>query len=236
MRANDFSKPIEAWANRHWPALSVLGYLLAFAATFGGVALAAYHSGFSATAAVVCGALAILFIRSFARRIAAAQRLIDRLHPPAPDESARPDAIPGWAVALYALIGGALILLVIATEDTYTYAVTELFVAGNAGRYLLGLFWPKRDGTTAFDAFDHRLDAWAAEHRPLLAALGTAACFALLFGGVMIHAYESGFAAAAAAKCGAHCRAIPAMNYLAAAACGPAAIVFINRYPWLRSA
>src|SRR2546421_4232271 len=162
---------LEAWANRHWSALSVLGYLLAFAVTFGGVALAAYHSGFSATSAAVCGALAIFLIRFFARRIPAAQRLIERLHPPAPDQLARPDEVPGWALAVYALIGGALILLVIATEDTFSYAVTELFIAWNAGRHLLDLFWPKRDGTTAFDAFDDQLDTWAARHRPLLGAL-----------------------------------------------------------------
>src|ERR1044071_1504003 len=44
MRATELSKPIEDWANRHGPALRVLGYALAFPATWGGAALAADHS------------------------------------------------------------------------------------------------------------------------------------------------------------------------------------------------
>jgi hypothetical protein len=52
-------KPIEAWAQRHRFVLSAAGYALALAVMFGGVALAAYHSGFTQTEAAVCGALAI---------------------------------------------------------------------------------------------------------------------------------------------------------------------------------
>ena len=88
-------KPIEAWASQHWPVLTAAGYALVFAVVFGGVALAAYHSGFTATEAAVCAALAIFFIRVFARSIPSAQRLIDSLHPPAPDATRKAGRDPG---------------------------------------------------------------------------------------------------------------------------------------------
>jgi hypothetical protein len=236
--ATDLLKPIEAWANRHWPVLRVYGYMLALAITFGGAALAAYDTLFTAMPAAVCGLLAIYLIRLYTRSIPATQRLIDRLHPE-PDDPAKPDEIPGWAVGVHVLIGLALSTTVMALEDTHTNAAMELFIAWAVGRNLLDLFWRKRDGTTlfgtAYDAFDKWLDAKAARHRPLLTVLGTALCFVLLFGGVAVHAYESGFAEAAAGKCGAQCLALPGYKYLAAAMCGAAAIVFVKLYARLTS-
>ena len=230
-------KPFEAWTSQHWPMLSAAGYALAFAVVFGGVALAAYHSGFTETEAAVCGALMIFFIRFFARSVPRAQRLIDRLQPPEPDAPASPDEIPGWAVAVYALIGLALVFTIKALEDTHTYAAVELFAAWAVGRNLLDLFWRKRDGTTAFGtafiAFDERLDAWRDRHWAVLRVLGTVLAFLLLFGGVALHAYESGLAHAIAVKCGAKCSAMPGVEYIAAAACGLAAILFVKLFAML---
>ena len=224
----------DAWISRHRPVLSPLGYALALAVTFGGAALAAYHSGFGPIAAAVCGLLFILFVRFCARSVPAVQRLIERLHPE-PADRTRPDEVPGWAGGVYLLAGFIIVVAFSALEDTHTYAAVELFVAWGVGRNLLDLFWRKRDGTTEFDAFDQTLDEWAAEYRGALRVLGTALCFALLPGGVALHAYESGFADAAAAECGAQCRAIPGIRYLAAVACGAAAILFVALYAWLTS-
>src|SRR3954452_13657125 len=117
MRATDLSKPIEAWTNRHWSILRVLGYVLAFAVIFGGTALAAYHSDSTITFSAVCGALMIGFVRLYTRAIPPVQRLIERLHPEL-DDPAKPDGIPGWAVGGYLLIG--LAFAIGALEETYT--------------------------------------------------------------------------------------------------------------------
>jgi hypothetical protein len=87
----------------------------------------------------------------------------------------------------------------------------------------------------AFNAFDRRLDDWAAQHQPLLNILRTVLWFVLLSGGVAIHAAESGFADFAAAACGTQCLAMPGIKYLAAAACGAGAILFVALYAWLTS-
>ncbi len=227
-------KPIEAWAQRHRFVLSAAGYALALAVMFGGVALAAYHSGFTQTEAAVCSALAIFFIRFFARRIPAGQRLIDRLHPPEQDAPAKPDELPGWALAVYALIGLALVLAIIAFEKTHPHAVIALFVGWSAGHHLLEGLVAKRDGTTAFGtafiAFDERLDAWRDRHWAVLRVLGTVLGFVLLFGAVALHASESGLVHALGVRCGSTCSALPGVAYLAAAACGAAAILFVKLY------
>jgi uncharacterized membrane protein YuzA (DUF378 family) len=54
-------------------------------------------------------------------------------------------------------------------------------------------------------------------------------CFALLFGGVALHAFQTGFARTAVAQCGSTC-AIPGAVYLLAALCGVAAILFVIVY------
>jgi hypothetical protein len=228
----------EAWTNRRWPVLSPLGYALALAVTFGGAALSAYHSGFTATSAAVCGVLFVLFVRLYARSIPPAQRLIERLHPE-PDAPEKPDEIPGWAAAVYLLAGFVVVVAFGALQESGAYAPVELFAAWGASQNLLNLFWRKRDGTTAFgtayDAFDRRLDDWAARHRPLIDVLRTVLCFVLLSSGIAVHAIESGFADVAAAACGAHCLAIPGIAYLAAIACGAGAILFVALYAWLTS-
>ena len=223
----------DAWVNRHWPVLSPLGYALALAVSFGAAALSAYHAGFSAISAALCGVLFIVFIRMYVRLVPAVQRLIDTLHPES-ENPAKADGVPGWAVIVHMLIGVALSLTFGALEG-HAYAALALFAAFAVGTNLLHLFWRKRDGTRAFDAFDQQLDEWAAQYRDALRALGTVLCFVLLSGGVALHAYESGFADVAAAACGAQCLAIPGIACLAAAACGAGAILFIALYAWLTS-
>ena len=87
---------IEAWTSQHWPAFSAAGYALAFAVVFGGVALAAYHSGFTATEAAVCAALAIFFIRVL-RAIHTQGAAADRppFIRPSRIQPAKPDEITG---------------------------------------------------------------------------------------------------------------------------------------------
>jgi hypothetical protein len=87
-----------------------------------------------------------------------------------------------------------------------------------------------------FHAFDDRLDAWAARHWPVLRVLGYALAFVLLFGGVALHAWQTGFARVAAATCGPACLALPGYEYAAAALCGTAAILFVKLYAKLTAA
>jgi hypothetical protein len=81
-----------------------------------------------------------------------------------------------------------------------------------------------------FVAFDERLDALADRHWPILSVLGYALSFVLLFGGVALHAYESGLTHAAGARCGPICRTTPGFEYAAAALCGGVAILFVKLY------
>lgn len=87
-----------------------------------------------------------------------------------------------------------------------------------------------------FDAFDDRLDAWAARHWPLLRILGDTLSFALLCGGVALHALQTGFAHVATLQCGPACTAVPGFEYIAALLCGAAAILFVQLYAKLTAA
>jgi hypothetical protein len=87
-----------------------------------------------------------------------------------------------------------------------------------------------------FDAFDARLDAWATRHRPVLRILGHTLGFALLSGGVALHAFQTGFAHVATLQCGAACTAVPRFDMIAAIACGAGAILFVQLYVRLTAA
>jgi hypothetical protein len=87
-----------------------------------------------------------------------------------------------------------------------------------------------------FDAFDGRLDAWAAGHAPVLRVLGTTLSFVLLSGGVALHALQTDFAAVATARCGPACTAVPGSDYVAAILCGAVAIIFVQLYAKLTAA
>ena len=206
------------------------GYALAFAVVFGGVALAAYHSGFTRNRGGRLWPRSRFFSSAASRDpFPEAQRLIDPLHPPEPDAPAKPDEIPGWAVAVYALIGLALVVAIIALEDTYTYAAMGLFVAWAVGRNLLELFWRKRDGTTDSGrrsiAFDERLDAW-----PRSTLGGACACSAPRRASAAVRrrgAARLGIRPGprGRAEVRRHMSAMPGIAYIAAAACGVAAIL-----------
>ena len=219
-------RSVEAWADRNWALLSALGIAASFAVLFGGVALAAYDFA-DAVLSLVFGALAVWFVKLYAPSIRAAQRLIDRLHPPEPGEVPAPGVLPGWAFAIHALIGLVLFFAVVALEETYTHAATVLFGAWAVGFNALKYVYARQNDPStpsAFATIDEALDRWAEPHQPLLRALGTALGFAALAGGVALHAFRSGFAGAIAlSHAGSNTMTI---QIAIAAGCGVLAVVF----------
>jgi hypothetical protein len=212
---NAYWKSLQSRAERNWPLLSALGYAFAFAVMAGGVALAAYNADFAGPAmALALGGIAIWLMKHYARGIRATQRLIDRLHPPAPDQVASPDGVPLWASLLYMLLFVALMLSIGAPTNI------DAVLGWAAGNEVLAYFFARQSDPTAASAFaviDDALDRWAEPHRPLLRTLGTALGFAALAGGVALQAFHAGFAGAIA----------PTVTPIATAiACGALAIVF----------
>jgi uncharacterized membrane protein YuzA (DUF378 family) len=230
---SELAEPIEAWACRHWPLLTAFGYALSFVVLFGGTALAAYHSGVAdGTAALLCGAAAILFAKLYARMVPPIARLIDALCPPKPDEAARSDGIPLWAVVIYAMLGLALAFAIADPASSGILAAIEFFVAWLAGCCTLNYLWRRRinpESPTALDVIDRWLDEQAAPYWPKLRRPGYMLSFALLFGGVALHAFQSGLARTAVMQCGSACTA-PGLVYVVAALCGVAAVLFVIVY------
>jgi|SRR5436190_5644368 len=227
-------KSLEAWAGRNWPLLSALGYALAFAVMVGGVALAAYTSDFAGPLmSLVCGGIAIWLMKFYARGIRALQRLIERLHPPESGETRAPAAVPGWAVAIYMLIGLALAYWVGAQEHSYTYAAMELFIGWAAGQDVLKYLFARQSDPSvpsAFATIDDALDRLAEPRRPLLRAIGIGLGFAALSGGVALYARQAGVTRVAAAACEPACLVTPGFEFMVAAACGATAILFVTLY------
>ena len=225
---NELPPPIAAWAKRHWPVLAAFGYALSFVVLFGGTALAAYHADVAdQTAALLCGAAAILFARLYVKIVPRIARLIDALRPPRPDDAAKPQ-IPRWAVVIYAMLGLAI---AIAIADPVSAGI-EFFVAWLAGCCTLNYLWRRRfdpESSTVLDVIDRWLDEQVAPHWPKLRRAGYVFSFALLFGGVALHALQSGLARTAVTQCGSACAA-PGFVYLVAALCGAAAILFVWVY------
>jgi hypothetical protein len=122
-----FDERLDAWADRHWPALSTIGYALSFVLLFGGVALHAYGSGLAHAAAVrcgsvcsatrgygfmaaaICGGAAILFVKLYAGLTSAVRRRFFD-----PFKFVRPEPptkqVARWAAVLHCLIGIALFI------------------------------------------------------------------------------------------------------------------------------
>ncbi|HXO86924.1 MAG TPA: hypothetical protein VN803_15485, partial [Gemmatimonadales bacterium] len=177
------------------------------------------------------GALAVWFVKLYARSIRATRRLIDRLHPPEPGEVLAPGMLPGWAFAVHTLIGLMLFFAMIALEETYTHTAALLFGAWAVGFNALKYrFAQQNDPTTpsAFATIDEALDRWAEPHLPLPRALGTALGFAALAGGVAIHAFNSGYAGTIALR---HAGSGSTTTQIAiAAGCGALSIVFAWLY------
>ena len=221
-------RSVKDWTNRHWPLLSALGYALAFAVTFGGVALAAYTSGLAGPViSLVCGAAIIWLLKLYVRGIRAMQRLIDRLHPPEPDQVASPDEVPGWAFHLYALLFVALMFC--AGVQTNIYAL----VAWAAGQEVLAYFFARQNdpaAPSAFTTIDDALDRLAEPHWALLRAIGTALGFLALFAGVAVYAWQADVTRVAATACGPACSTAPGFEFMVAVACGATAILFVTLY------
>lgn len=81
-----------------------------------------------------------------------------------------------------------------------------------------------------FIAIDEWFDAIAARHWALLSRLGYALAVVLLFAGVAAHAYESGFAARAVARCGEACTRLSPAAILAALLTGATGVLFVFLY------
>jgi len=197
--------------------LVAFGHVLSFLVLFVAIADAAERSGFAnQAAALVCGILAIWFTRLYVR-IILAMRL---------DPSNTPERIPAWAIAVYAAIGAAFVLL--AMRAGATGPALELLVGWAAGCNLLNYLWTRRllpDTPAALDVAEGWLRAQAAAHRTFSDTLA----FLLLFAGVGAHALETGFAHVVAGQCGPSC-ASNSFVHAAAVLVGFAAIFFVMLY------
>src|SRR5262249_21417495 len=153
--------PIAAWANRHWPVLAAFAYALSFAVLFGGTALAAYRAHVAdQTAALLCGAAAVLFARLYVRTVPRIAPLIDGLRPPKPNQAAK-SQIPRWAVVIYAMLGLALAIAIADPGSGRFHAAIEFFVAWLAGCVTLNYLWRRRidpESPRALDVIDRWLD------------------------------------------------------------------------------
>src|SRR5262245_38684777 len=229
----ELPEPIGAWASRHWPVLTAFGYALSFVVLFAGTASAAYHADVAdQTAALLCGAAAILLTKLYVRIVGRIARLIHARRPPKPDQAAKSDGIPRWAVVIYAMLGLALAFAIPDPDSSNVLAAMEFFVAWLAGCCTLNYLWRRRidpDSPRALDVIDRWLDEQVAPHWPKLRRLGYMLCVALLFGGVALHAFQSGFARTAVEQCGFACAA-PGFVFLVAALCGITAVLFVIIY------
>jgi hypothetical protein len=125
-----FWRAIEAWLDRHWPVLCILGYRLSLLLLFGGTALASYHSGLAQATVLACGeacvampgaelvialaagGAAILAVMLYARLCEAAQ------HALAPWQPYKPE--PAGAVRfVFGVVGAALFVAVAAFEKAH---------------------------------------------------------------------------------------------------------------------
>lgn len=199
--------------------LNTLSGLVLFAGTASAACAAAFACGL---AAALCGAAALVFTRAFVA-VAWASQL---------DPRAAPKRIPRVALAIYAAVGLALLLLIVHRAGPISEAAIEFLVGWAAGCVRADYFWTRRANPQTPDSYDVARDwvaAVSAPHWPLLARLGYALGFALLFGGVTSQAFETGFAQYAVTRCGPSC-ATPGATVIMAALCGVAAIVFTLLY------
>ncbi|HEX4409583.1 MAG TPA: hypothetical protein VH206_12500 [Xanthobacteraceae bacterium] len=154
-----FDARLDAWVERHWPALSVAGYALGFASLFGGVALHAYQShfahavqtrcgatclaipGFDYVAAALCGAAAILLVWLIARTALTLQsRLVDsvtQLRPGNPSTSLP----PLWTAVLHCLIGCIVFFVILALATPHSAGRVHLSLHGRGALELFLGWW-----------------------------------------------------------------------------------------------
>jgi hypothetical protein len=216
----DALNPSDKATGPHGPPLRALGDALSGFILFAGTASAACEAEFACgLAAVLCGAAALASTRLYVAAIWAAQL----------DDRRKPARIPPWAVVLYAAVGLGLLVLIAHEAGAFSSGSIAFLVGWAAGCNRLGDLWARRVSPQAPQAADV-MQAWfaarAAPHWPLLARLGTALSFALLFGATAWHAHLYGFSLAAAARCGA-CVGPGASS---ATLAGIAAVLFVVLY------
>jgi hypothetical protein len=173
--------PIDVWKplgmGAH-PLLRAAADMLAFWLLFGGVALASYTSHFAQeTGSTLLGLLAVLFTRGYAAAIPAV-RLDNRPRP----ES---EKLPTAALAIYVLIGLALVVWTATHGERTVTAAILVLVAWAAGVRVLFHGWLRRikpETPKPGDVIFRWFDSLMVGH------------FAFLTGGVALAACTSGFA------------------------------------------
>lgn len=204
--------------------LAAFGHVLSFLAVFAATAEAAERADFAdQTVALLCGVTAVVLTRLHVRGVVAVQRAISAWQWPNRQEPVWTSRIPVAAVIVYATAGLALVLMIMRAGRAD--AASAMLVAIAAGCNLLNYLWTRltRPSTPpALDVVDDWLGAQAATYRTTSYSLS----FLLLFAGVGAHAFESGLAAAATARCGSACAA-SGFVHVAAGLCGLAAIAFV---------
>ena len=168
------SNPAEEGLSRDRPPLRAFGHALSGPILFGGTAIAACDAEFACgLAAVLCGAVAVIFTRLYVTSVWSA-RLSRR---------PEPSHIPLWAVVVYAAVGLALVLLIVREAGSYSSAAIEFLVGWAAGCNRLNYLWTRRakpETPEASDVVYNWLAERTAPHRPLLTRLGYAVNRALL--------------------------------------------------------
>jgi len=208
--------------------LRAFGHALSGPFLFGGTAIAASDAGFaSGLAPVLCGAVAMIFTRLYVKCVWSTRLT----------REPEPAHIPLWAVVIYAAAGVAL-LLIMPHGASYRSAAIELLVGWTAGCNRLDYLWMRRakpEAPEASDVIYNWLAERAAPYRPSLTRLGHAVSFALLFGGVALHAYASGFSLAGITPCGAACAGSDVLA-VSAVLCGFGAVLFVMAYATIAEA
>jgi hypothetical protein len=226
---NNPSNPAEEGPSRDRPPLRAFCHALSGPILFGGTAIGACDAEFACgLAAVLCGAVAMIFTRLYVNFVWSA-RLSRR---------PEPAHIPLWAVVIYAAMGFALLLLIMREAGSYSSAAIEFLVGWAAGCNRLNYLWTRRarpETPEASDVVYNWLAERAAPHRPLLTRLGYAVSFALLFGGVALHAYGYGLSLAGIAQCGVACTG-PGFLAFSAVLCGLGAVLLVMVYATIAEA
>jgi len=223
------SNSAEGGLSRDRPPLRAFGHALSGPILFGGTAIAACDAEFACgLAAVLCGAVAMIFTRLYVNCVWSVQlsRTPELAH------------VPLWAVAIYATVGLALLFLIMRESGSYSFPAIEFLVGWAAGCNRLNYLWTrhaKPETPRASDVIYNWLAERAAPHRLLLTRLGYAASFALLFGGVALHAYTYGFSLAVVAQCGSACAGLGFLAF-SAVLCGVGAVLFVMVYATIAEA
>ena len=122
--------------------------------------------------------------------------------------------------------------------ESYNSAAIQFLVGWAAGCNRLNYLWTrcaKPETPEASDVVYNWLAERAAPHRTLLIRLGYAVSFALLFGGVALHAYTYGFSLAGVAQCGSACAGSDFLAF-SAVLCGVGAVLFVMVYATIAEA